>query len=34
MGQDPKGGLPASVVAKSYVASVEGKDTGKIIAPK
>ena len=34
MGQDPKGGLPASVVAKSYVASVEGKETGKVIAPK
>ena len=34
MGQDPKGGLPASVVAKSYVASVEGQETGKVIAPK
>lgn len=34
MGQDPKGGLPASVVAKAYVASVEGKETGKVIAPK
>jgi NAD(P)-dependent dehydrogenase (short-subunit alcohol dehydrogenase family) len=34
MGQDPKGGLPAAVVAKSYVGSVEGKETGKIIAPQ
>jgi NAD(P)-dependent dehydrogenase (short-subunit alcohol dehydrogenase family) len=33
MGQDPAGGLPAAVVAKSYVASVEGRDTGKIISP-
>jgi hypothetical protein len=33
MGMDPEGGLPAAVVAKSYVASVEGKETGKIIAP-
>jgi NAD(P)-dependent dehydrogenase (short-subunit alcohol dehydrogenase family) len=31
MGQDPKGGLPAAVVAKAYVASVEGKETGKVI---
>jgi NAD(P)-dependent dehydrogenase (short-subunit alcohol dehydrogenase family) len=34
MGQDPKGGLPAAAVAKSYVASVEGRDTGRIITPK
>jgi NAD(P)-dependent dehydrogenase (short-subunit alcohol dehydrogenase family) len=34
MGQDPKGGLPAAVVAKSYVESVEGKETGRVIAPR
>jgi NAD(P)-dependent dehydrogenase (short-subunit alcohol dehydrogenase family) len=33
MGQDPKGGLPAAVVAKSYVNSVEGKETGKVLSP-
>lgn len=33
MGQDPKGGLPAATVARSYVASIEGKDTGRVIAP-
>jgi NAD(P)-dependent dehydrogenase (short-subunit alcohol dehydrogenase family) len=31
MGQDPKGGLPAAVVAKAYLATVEGKETGKVI---
>ena len=31
MGQDPKGGLPAAVVAKAYVASVEGTQTGQVI---
>ena len=33
MGQDPKGGLPASVVARAYVGSVEGKATGAVIVP-
>jgi NAD(P)-dependent dehydrogenase (short-subunit alcohol dehydrogenase family) len=33
MGQDPKGGLPAAVVARSYVESIEGKDSGRIISP-
>jgi NAD(P)-dependent dehydrogenase (short-subunit alcohol dehydrogenase family) len=33
MGQDPKGGLPAATVARSYVESIEGKDTGRVIAP-
>jgi NAD(P)-dependent dehydrogenase (short-subunit alcohol dehydrogenase family) len=31
MGQDPNGGLPAAEVAKAYVTSVEGKQTGKVI---
>jgi NAD(P)-dependent dehydrogenase (short-subunit alcohol dehydrogenase family) len=31
MGRDPKGGLPAAVVAKAYLATVEGKETGKVI---
>jgi NAD(P)-dependent dehydrogenase (short-subunit alcohol dehydrogenase family) len=33
MGQDPKGGLPAAVVARSYVESIEGKDSGRILSP-
>jgi NAD(P)-dependent dehydrogenase (short-subunit alcohol dehydrogenase family) len=33
MGRDPSGGLPASVVAESYVASVEGRQTGEVISP-
>ena len=33
MGLDPSGGLPAAVVAKSYVESVEGSDNGRIIEP-
>jgi NAD(P)-dependent dehydrogenase (short-subunit alcohol dehydrogenase family) len=33
MGQDPSGGLPAADVARSYVASVEGRQTGQVIAP-
>jgi NAD(P)-dependent dehydrogenase (short-subunit alcohol dehydrogenase family) len=28
---DPKGGIPAAACAKAYVASVEGKDTGKTL---
>jgi NAD(P)-dependent dehydrogenase (short-subunit alcohol dehydrogenase family) len=31
MGRDPSSGVPAAVVAGSYVASVEGKRTGEII---
>jgi NAD(P)-dependent dehydrogenase (short-subunit alcohol dehydrogenase family) len=34
MGRDPSGGLPASDVARSYVESVEGKQTGAVITPK
>ena len=33
MGQDPSHGLPAEVVARSYVESVAGKATGAVIAP-
>jgi NAD(P)-dependent dehydrogenase (short-subunit alcohol dehydrogenase family) len=33
MGQDPAHGLPAADVAKSYVRSVEGKETGAVISP-
>ncbi len=33
MGRDPDGGLPAEVVARSYVESVEGTRTGAIIVP-
>src|SRR5579862_5570207 len=32
-GQDPSGGLPAAAVARAFVASVEGRDTGRVIAP-
>ena len=34
MGQDPSGGLPAAIVARAYVASVEGKQTGATIEPE
>jgi len=34
MGRDPSGGLPAADVARSYVESVEGKQTGGVITPK
>ena len=34
MGRDPAGGLPAADVARSYVESVEGKQTGAVITPK
>ncbi|MGZ8797125.1 MAG: short chain dehydrogenase [Thermoanaerobaculia bacterium] len=34
MGQDPSHGLPAATVARSYVDSVKGKQTGKVIEPK
>jgi len=30
---DPAGGLPAAVVARSYVASIEGKQNGAVISP-
>jgi NAD(P)-dependent dehydrogenase (short-subunit alcohol dehydrogenase family) len=33
MGQDPSGGLPAEVVARSYVESLEGGATGRVFAP-
>ncbi|HEU4698931.1 MAG TPA: short chain dehydrogenase [Gemmatimonadales bacterium] len=33
MGRDPAGGLPAAVVAESYVASVEGRETGRVLEP-
>jgi NAD(P)-dependent dehydrogenase (short-subunit alcohol dehydrogenase family) len=31
MGQDPAGGLPAADVARAYVASLEGEQTGAVI---
>ena len=31
MGMDPAGGMPANQVAKAYVQSVEGQDSGKVI---
>jgi NAD(P)-dependent dehydrogenase (short-subunit alcohol dehydrogenase family) len=34
MGRDPAGGLPAADVARSYVESVEGSQTGKVITPR
>jgi NAD(P)-dependent dehydrogenase (short-subunit alcohol dehydrogenase family) len=34
MGQDPGRGRPAADVAKSYVQSVEGSDTGQVISPR
>jgi NAD(P)-dependent dehydrogenase (short-subunit alcohol dehydrogenase family) len=33
MGRDPAGGLPAAEVAKSYVESIEGTQTGTVIVP-
>lgn len=33
MGMDPAGGLPAATVAKAYVASITGTQTGQVIAP-
>ncbi len=33
MGQSPDGGMRAAVVAKSYVQSVQGSETGTVIAP-
>ena len=34
MGMPTAGGLPAAVVARSYVESVEGQKTGQVLAPK
>lgn len=34
MGRDPAGGLPASDVARSYIESIEGSQTGAVITPK
>jgi NAD(P)-dependent dehydrogenase (short-subunit alcohol dehydrogenase family) len=34
LGQDPSAGLPAAVVARAYVASVEGKQTGTVLDPR
>jgi NAD(P)-dependent dehydrogenase (short-subunit alcohol dehydrogenase family) len=33
MGMDPSGGLPAATVAKAYVASITGAQTGQVIEP-
>ena len=33
LGRDPKGGLPATVVAQAYVRAVEGTMTGEVIEP-
>ena len=33
MGQDPAGGLPAADVARAYVKSIEGSQTGSVISP-
>ena len=33
LGRDPKGGLPASVVAQAYARAVEGQMTGQVIEP-
>jgi NAD(P)-dependent dehydrogenase (short-subunit alcohol dehydrogenase family) len=33
LGMDPKGGLPASIVARAYVRAVEGSMTGEVIEP-
>jgi NAD(P)-dependent dehydrogenase (short-subunit alcohol dehydrogenase family) len=34
LGRDPAAGLPAAAVAKAYVASVEGKQTGTVLDPR
>jgi NAD(P)-dependent dehydrogenase (short-subunit alcohol dehydrogenase family) len=34
MGRDPSGGLPADAVARSYVESVEGQGSGRVISPQ
>jgi NAD(P)-dependent dehydrogenase (short-subunit alcohol dehydrogenase family) len=33
MGRDPAGGLPAAVVAKAYLRSLEGGMTGQVLSP-
>ncbi|GAC1358762.1 MAG: short chain dehydrogenase [Variovorax sp.] len=33
LGMDPKGGLPATIVAQAYVKVVEGSMTGQVIEP-
>jgi hypothetical protein len=33
IGRSPEGGLPAAVVAKAYVRSVEGNDTAQVLSP-
>lgn len=33
MGMPLTGGLPAAVVARAYVRSIEGTDTGQVLAP-
>ena len=33
LGMDPKGGLPAAVVAQAYVRTVEGPITGQVVEP-
>jgi NAD(P)-dependent dehydrogenase (short-subunit alcohol dehydrogenase family) len=34
MGRDPAGGLPAADVARAYVESIEGRQTGAVITPR
>ena len=34
MGQDPHGGLPASVVAQAYLEIVDGSETGQVVVPR
>jgi NAD(P)-dependent dehydrogenase (short-subunit alcohol dehydrogenase family) len=34
MGRDPAAGLPASAVARAYVASLEGEMTGEVLNPR
>lgn len=33
LGMDPKGGLPAAIVAQAYVRTVEGPITGQVVEP-
>lgn len=34
MGRDPATGLPAAVVARAYLESIEGTQTGKVLTPR
>jgi len=34
MGQDPAGGLPAADVARAYLRSIDGDETGSVISPE